>query len=88
VGTYEITLPFPDRPYDEHLPFLREVAKSTLSGLIAYHRYREGIVLTIQVETDRGRGMAMDLARQRAASFWPSYVPAETTVEDPIAEAG
>lgn len=88
MGTYEITLTFPDRNYDEHLRFLREVARSPRSGLIAYHRYRDGVVLTIQVETDRGRGMAMDLARQRAASFWPSYRPAETDVGVPIAEAG
>jgi hypothetical protein len=32
--------------------------------------------------------MAMDLARQRAASFWPNYRPAETDVRVPIAEAG
>jgi len=88
VSTYEITLVYPDRPYDEHWRFLREVGRSHRSGLIAYHRYRQGVVLTIQVETDRGRGMAMDLARQRAAAFWPSYRPAEAEVEAPIAEAG
>jgi hypothetical protein len=85
VSTYEITLLYADRPFDKHSLFLQEVGRSPRSGLIAYHRYRGGVVLTIQVETDRGRAAAMELAQQRAAAFWPSFRPSETTLG---AEAG
>jgi len=88
VSRFEITLLYPDRSFKESGQFLREVGRSQRSGLIAFHKYRDGVVLTIQVETDRDRGMAMDLARQRAAAFWPSYQSAEASVEAPIPEAG
>jgi hypothetical protein len=88
MSTYEITLTFPDRPFERSHRFLQEVGRSHRSGLIAFHKYRDGVVLTIQVETDQGRGMAMDLARQRAAAFWPSYRPADTTIGTQLPEAG
>jgi hypothetical protein len=87
MSTYEITLTYPDRSLDQHRRFLQEVGGSRRSGLIAFHQYGQGVVLTIQVETDRGRGMAIDLARERAAAFWPSFQPSEVGI-DPIAEAG
>ncbi|HVX20448.1 MAG TPA: hypothetical protein VHB02_03800 [Acidimicrobiales bacterium] len=79
MSTYEITLVYPDRPYEAHRPFLTEAGRSRSSGLVAARPHQAGLALTIRVETDRGLGVATELARQRAAGFWPSYQPAEAS---------
>jgi hypothetical protein len=80
VPTYEVTLTYPDRSYDEHRRFLGSVAGSPPSGLDGFRRYGSGVALTYLIQTDLGEDHAAKVALQHAVGMWPNWLPTTTTV--------
>lgn|GEM_PF-4667999 len=78
MATYEVTLRYPDRRYDDHSRFLAAVARSPRSNLLGFSRAGPGLAVTVQVVADRPE-LVQALARQAARSFWPNYRPAEAS---------
>lgn len=80
MAVYEITLVvFTNRRFDVHHRILTEVGRRKDSGLIEFHRYRDGVALTVQMLSDQGLDAATELARRQVAAMWPHDRRAEAS---------
>lgn len=82
MGTYEVTVVYPDLPYDECRRFLGSLAASPPSGLDGFRRYGDGVALTYVVTTEHGPELARRLAVQRAAGTWPNHEPGAVSLDE------
>jgi hypothetical protein len=81
VAVYEVSLYFPDLPYEEHRRYLASLAAGPRPGLEGFRQHGVGVVLTFVIETDHGIEFAVKDATQRATGLWPNFRPMSTNVQ-------
>ena len=86
MPTFEITMVYPERSFEEHRAYLASVAGSRTSRLDGFRRHGSGVALTFVTEA-RNRDTAMMQAHQRAVSMWPSH-PARAIEVTALGPAG
>lgn len=80
MAVYEVSLYYPEEPYDQHHRFLASVAVGPHPAIQGFRQRGPGVVLTFVVDTDHGIEFATKVAIQRAAGLWPNARAASTTV--------
>lgn len=80
VVTYEVTMGFPNVPYEPNRRFLASVAAAVLSPLQGFRQVGNGVALTFVVTTEAGIEFAVKDAIQRSTGLWPNFRPTTTSV--------
>ncbi len=75
MPTFEITMVYPQRSFDEHRAALAGLVLRPRGGVDGFRRHGDGVALVFVAEA-RNRDTAMLQAHQRAVAVWPSP-PAE-----------
>jgi hypothetical protein len=72
MPTFEITMLYPERSFDEHRSFLASVVGAPAGRLDGFRRHGEGLALTYVADA-RDRQVALQQAHQQAAGMWPNF---------------